>query len=72
MTQQQHQTLLRFKKEGLHASFNYADDTTSEWAIGDRHKAKALDLFDNNPDLQDKMREIAKGFLWTLTMDRPV
>ena len=72
MTQQQHQTLQRFKKEGLHASFNYADDTTSEWHIGDKHKAVCLRLFDDNPELQAKMREIATRFLWSLSMERPV
>lgn len=61
----------QFKDYGNTASYHYADDTTSEWGAGKRAECNALELFDDNPTLQDDMREIAKGFLWSLSMKRP-
>ena len=62
-----------FKTHGINASFHYADDTASgEWRLARKEKLKALKLFDDNPDLQDEMRVIAKGFLWSLASDRPI
>ena len=62
--------LNRFTKHGKDASFHYADDTGKEWGSGDREKRDALVLFDSNPALQKEMREIAKGFLWSLKSER--
>lgn len=62
--------LATFKDAGVTASFHYADNTGSEWGLGDNYKRTALKLFDNNPDLQSEMRVIAKGFLWSLGTDR--
>ena len=62
-------TLKQFKTAGMNASFHYAADTCSEWGLGDKHKKAALKLFDENPELQPKMRLIAKGFLWSLTSE---
>ena len=63
--------LARFKTHGINASFHYADDTASgEWRLGSAEEAKALKLFDDNPPLQPQMREIAKGFLWSLASCR--
>ena len=64
-------TIREFKREGIAASVNYADDTTAEWKYGDKHKAKAMKLFNENPDLQEEMTKIAKRFLWTLPAKHP-
>jgi len=64
--------LEQFKTHGMYASFHYADDTASgEWRLGRAEELKALKLFDDNPELQDEMREIAQGFLWSLKEGRP-
>ena len=62
-----------FKTHGINASFHYADDTASgEWQLGRIEEAKALKIFDGcPPEYQEKMREIAKGFLWSLSSKRP-
>ena len=54
------------------ASFHYADDSTSEWKLADQQKADALSVFDANPHLQERMRILAIGNLWSLNMERPV
>lgn len=60
-----------FVKLGEKASFHYADDSTSEWHLGDTSKHKALELFDlSDSDTQRQMREKAK-FLWSFEMARP-
>ena len=59
-------TLEEFKSLGNSASFHYADDSCKEWPQARTQEAKALALFRDNPHLQDDMREIAKGFLWSL------
>ena len=63
----------QFKTHGMNASFHYADDTASgEWRLGAAEEAKALKIFDGcPPEYQEKMREIAKGFLWSLKSKRP-
>ena len=67
----ENETLEQFRSYGRTASYHYADDTTSEWGAARRAEGKALSLFDNNPELQPEMREIAKGFLWSLNSKRP-
>ena len=67
----ENETLEQFRNHGSTASHHYADDTTGEWGAGRRAEGKALDLFDNNPELQLDMRKIAKGFLWSLNSKRP-
>ena len=63
--------LEQFKTHGINASFHYADDTASgEWRLGSAEEAKALKLFDDNPSLQPQMRDISKGFLWSLASKR--
>ena len=59
-----------FDFAGRQASFHYADDTCAEWGKADEWKQQALKLFDENPDLQPQMRECAKNFLWSLSMER--
>ena len=54
---------------GRTASYHYADDSCGEWKLGDIAKEAAIELFKANPDLQEEMREIAKGFLWSLPKD---
>ena len=63
----------QFKTHGMSASYHYADDSGKEWNLGDAEKAKALAVFDENPDHQAEMREVAKGFLWAydFTLKRP-
>ena len=64
--------LQQFVNRGMAASFHYADDTASgEWRLGRSEEAKALRLFDDNPSMQRYMRDIAKGFLWSLKSVRP-
>ena len=66
------EVLQQFKDRGIKASFHYADDTASgEWRLGSIEEAKALKLFDDNPSMQHYMRDIAKGFLWSLESKRP-
>jgi len=60
-----------FNLHGKVASYHYSDDTGKEWVLGDRHKTLALIVVDSHPDLQPEMREAAKGFLWSLSMERP-
>lgn len=60
-----------FVKLGMQASYHYADDSTAEWKLGGQAKAKALELFDANPELQEEMRKEAVGFLWSISMERP-
>ena len=62
--------LEEFKMHGMKASYHYADDSGREWHLASREKSAALDLFDANPELQDKMREISHGFLWSLSLER--
>ena len=59
-------TLEEFKRLGDSASFHFADDSCKEWPKARTQEAKALALFRANPHLQDDMREIARGFLWSL------
>ncbi len=63
--------LEEFKTLGMKASFHYADDTASgEWRLGVFEESAAVQLFDDHPNLQNQMREIAKGFLWSLDGER--
>jgi len=40
--------------------------------LGSKLEAQALKIFDGCPkEYQDKLREIAKGFLWSLESKRP-
>lgn len=63
--------LKEFKRLGEKASFHYADDSCKEWDLASSAESQALHLFDNNSHLQDEMREIARGFLWSLERKRP-
>ena len=63
--------LEKFTQLGNQASFHYAADHTSEWRLGTPLEREAIELFDANPDLHAEMREVARGFLWSLEMRRP-
>ena len=63
--------LKEFESLGQKASFHFADDSGAEWYLGDKAEKDALELFDEHPDLQNQMREIARGFLWSLRLVRP-
>jgi len=62
----------QFKKHARSASYHFADDTTDEWHLGNKEQSIALQIFDDNPELQSEMREAAKGELWSLSRERPV
>ena len=69
MTRSQ-EVLDEFRKHGKQASYHYADDSGNEWRLGKQEEDAALALYDANPDLQEDMRDIATGFLWSLKMRR--
>ena len=56
----------QFEYIGRTASYHYADDSGREWSDGDKLKRVAVAIFEDNPELQAEMREVAKGFLWSL------
>ena len=59
--------LEKFEQLGNKASFYYADDTASgEWVLGHTAELAATKLYVDNPELQNVMRQMAKGFLWKL------
>ena len=60
-----------FVTHGKDASFHYADDSGKEWGQGDIDKRAALAIFDAHPEMEAKFREAAKGFLWSLSSERP-
>ena len=63
--------LEEFKKLGQQASYHYAADRGNEWRLGTPLEAEAVALFDAHPELHAEMREVAKGFLWSLELRRP-
>ena len=64
--------LNQFDRAGRQASYHYADDTGGEWNQGDDWKRKALAIYDAHPELHLRMRVIARGFLWSLDIERKV
>lgn len=64
--------LIKFKRHASSASFHYADDSCKEWGLAKQDKNDALKIFDENPELQNEMREIAKDELWSLSNERPL
>ncbi len=54
----------KFIQHGMKASYHYADDTGSEWPLGDAEKSHALDLFDSSPCEHEEMRKAATRFFW--------
>lgn len=60
--------LAEFYRLGMDASYHYADDSTSEWHLGDHCRARAMEFYHANPELQPRMREIAAQFLWSLEL----
>lgn len=66
------EVLAKFKQRSSSASFHWADDTCKEWDLAKREQNAALKIFDDNPGLQDEMREIANGALWSLSKERPI
>ena len=65
------EVLQQFKDLGMQASYHYACDHGSEWRLGTPLERRALKLFDDNPSMQRYMRDIAKGFLWSLKSVSP-
>lgn len=62
--------LQQFKDLGQSASFHFADDSGKEWDLAWRDQRAAELLFQQHPDLQAEMVAIAKGFLWTLNVEK--
>jgi len=58
-----------FKDHGMQASYHFADDSGGEWQQGYNHEREAMKLYDDNPDLQEEMMKISKGFLWSLKLN---
>ena len=63
--------LIKFKRHSSRASYHYADDSCKEWNLAKQDKEAALKIFDENQNLQNEMREIAKDELWSLSKERP-
>lgn len=59
-----------FKRLARSASYHFADDSGGEWQLGYREKTRALAVFDQHPEFQDKMREAAQGELWASDFNR--
>lgn len=62
--------LKEFEQLGNRASFHFAGPL-DEQQLGYSCQVKALKIFDENSELQEDMRKIAKGFLWSLDLVRP-
>ena len=58
--------LTEFESLGKSASYHYADDSGKEWGAAKRSERAAMILFHDHPELQEEMKEIARGFLWSL------
>lgn len=65
--------LTLFHEHGTKASFHYAENSGSEWSLGDMHKREALRLFDKASQVEQKqMRLVAeREFIWSLELERP-
>lgn len=63
------EVLAEFDRLGKDASYHFADDSGNEWGLANKAMREALALFDANPQLQSQMRELAKGFLWSLSFE---
>ena len=61
-----------FRYVGDKASYHYADETTKEWGLARKMEKIALMIFDACPEHRATMREVAKGFLWSLKTQRPL
>lgn len=61
----------QFNLAGRKASYHYADDSCREWGLARKREEEALAIFDAHPELQEEMREVALGFLWSLNRWRP-
>jgi len=64
--------LIKFKQHASRASYHYADDSCKEWGSAKQEKDAALKLFDDNPSMQNEMRGMASGELWSLNKERPL
>jgi len=66
------ETLIEFQRHASRASYHYADDSCKEWGLAKQEKDAAIKLFDDNPSMQNEMREMASGELWSLSSERPI
>jgi hypothetical protein len=60
--------LKQFEELGNTASFHFAGDNSELRSAYDAQTA-AMKLYFDNPDLQDQMKKIANGFLWSLELE---
>lgn len=61
-------TLTEFERLGNRASVIFSKPL-DDWTMAYSCKNRAMELYHANPELQDRMREIAKGFLWSLKQE---
>ena len=62
--------LEEFKRLGDLASYHYADDSCKEWGLAGAAKNAAMKLYyAATVEQQEQMKVIAKGFLWSLTLE---
>ena len=62
--------LEEFERLGDSASFHYADDTCKEWGQAQSAEKKAVALYHAHPELKEEMKELARGFLWSLPKEK--
>ena len=56
-----------FLHEGMTASYHYADDSGKEWPLGTLHRDRALAVYEKRPDLESRLLEVGKKFLWSFS-----
>ena len=59
----------QFLKHGNSASFHYADDSGREWAAARLDEYEAMQLYMDNPDMQEEMEKQA-SFLWSIQQSK--
>lgn len=55
-----------FRCLGEKASYHFADKTRLEWRQGEDSKNKAIQLYEDHPELQQQMNNIFKAFSWDI------
>jgi hypothetical protein len=56
-----------FYKEGMQASYHYADDSGREWATAGVCQDAALRIWKAHPELEERLLEVSKQFLWNFS-----
>ena len=61
-----------FRCLGEKASYHFADKTHLEWCQGEDSKNKAIQLYEDHPELQWQMSRIAAAFSWKLDICKKI